>query len=207
MALRRRVAKWSLHRNRPNMAVRLAYSRILMLLATPVRAWRRCRKPSRIIHRICHSYASRALALGESLPVIAKLLGHAQIQTTARYTHLTRDTVRDAAVRVAQGIAEDIFPSRSPQCPQAAMRQNGSEIPLSGRIAPGIGRNLDVRGLHSIDVRASVRVSAARIAADIGDDIFPPRMRESGLQSSGTAADAAASPDFSRVWGASGLCT
>ena len=61
------------------------------------------------IHDLRHSYASRALALGESLPVIAKLLGHAQIQTTARYTHLTRDAVTDAATRVASDIAKDIF--------------------------------------------------------------------------------------------------
>ena len=63
------------------------------------------------IHDLRHSYASRALALGESLPVIAKLLGHAQIQTTARYTHLTRDSVKDAAIRVANDIAKDIFPA------------------------------------------------------------------------------------------------
>ena len=158
--------------------------------------WRRVRARAGLddvrMHDLRHSYASRALALGESLPVIAKLLGHAQIQTTARYTHLTRDAVRDAAARVGQGIAEDIFLARSPQCPQAAMRQNGSAIPLSGRIAPSIDRNLDVRDLHSIDVKASVRVSAARIAADIGNDILPPWTRKSGLQSSGTAADAAA---------------
>ena len=43
--------------------------------------------------------------------MIAKLLGHAQVQTTARYTHLTRDAVKDAAIRVAEGIAEDIFPA------------------------------------------------------------------------------------------------
>ena len=63
------------------------------------------------IHDLRHSYASRALALGESLPVIAKLLGHAQIQTTARYTHLTRDAVHDAANRVAGDIAEDVLPT------------------------------------------------------------------------------------------------
>ena len=121
--------------------------------------------------------------------MIAKLLGHAQIQTTARYTHLTRDAVRDAAIRVSQGIAEDILLARSPQYSQAAMRQNGNTIPLSGRIAPSIDRNLDVRDLHSIDVKASVKVSAARVAADIGDDIFPPWKLKSGLQSSGTAAE------------------
>ncbi|MDE0049443.1 MAG: site-specific integrase [Rhodospirillales bacterium] len=61
------------------------------------------------IHDLRHSYASRALALGESLPVIAKLLGHAQIQTTARYTHLTRNAVKNAATRVADDIAQDLF--------------------------------------------------------------------------------------------------
>ena len=73
------------------------------------------------LHDLRHSYASRALALGESLPVIAKLLGHAQIQTTARYTHLARDAVKDAATRVAQGIAEDIFPATPGRrfCPHA----------------------------------------------------------------------------------------
>ena len=58
--------------------------------------WRRVRARAGLddvrLHDLRHSYASRALALGESLPVIAKLLGHAQIQTTARYTHLARET-------------------------------------------------------------------------------------------------------------------
>ena len=34
-----------------------------------------------------HSFASRALALGESLTMIGKILGHTQVQTTARYAH------------------------------------------------------------------------------------------------------------------------
>ena len=42
------------------------------------------------IHDLRHSFASRALALGESLPMIGKLLGHAQVQTTARYAHLAK---------------------------------------------------------------------------------------------------------------------
>ena len=103
--------------------------------------WRRVRARAGLddvrIHDLRHSYASRALALGESLPVIAKLLGHAQIQTTARYTHLTRDAVKDAATRVANGIAEDILPAGRPIRPPAASRQNGSAIACSGRIARG----------------------------------------------------------------------
>ncbi|WP_428102953.1 hypothetical protein [Candidatus Rariloculus sp.] len=35
------------------------------------------------LHELRHLFASRALALGESLPVIGKLLGHTQVQTTA----------------------------------------------------------------------------------------------------------------------------
>ena len=61
------------------------------------------------IHDLRHSYASRALALGESLPMIGKLLGHSQIQTTARYAHLARDSVKEAAELVAESIAADIM--------------------------------------------------------------------------------------------------
>ena len=61
------------------------------------------------IHDLRHSYASRALALGESLPMIGRLLGHAEVETTARYAHLAEDSVRDAAVRVSDSIAADIL--------------------------------------------------------------------------------------------------
>ena len=37
-----------------------------------------------------HSYASRALALGEGLTMIGGLLGHAGVESTARYAHLAR---------------------------------------------------------------------------------------------------------------------
>ena len=50
------------------------------------------------IHGLRYSFASRALALGESLPLIGKLLGHTQIETTARYAHLVRDSVHESAV-------------------------------------------------------------------------------------------------------------
>ena len=61
------------------------------------------------IHDLRHSFASRALALGESLPMIGKLLGHNQVETTARYAHLARDTVHESAARVAQTLATDLF--------------------------------------------------------------------------------------------------
>ena len=63
------------------------------------------------IHDLRHSWASRALALGESLSMIGKLLGHARIETTARYAHLARDTEKASAAKVGGGIGGDILPA------------------------------------------------------------------------------------------------
>lgn len=71
--------------------------------------WRRIRAraglPELRIHDLRHSYASGALALGEGLPMIGKLLGHSQVQTTARYAHLANDPVKAAAGKVSDFIA------------------------------------------------------------------------------------------------------
>ena len=79
--------------------------------------WQRIRVRAELeevrIHDLRHSFASRALALGESLPAIGRLLGHGQVSTTARYAHLARDAVKESASRVAGSIAEDIRPRGS----------------------------------------------------------------------------------------------
>ena len=61
------------------------------------------------IHDVRHSYASRALALGESLPMIGRLLGHTQVETTARYAHLAQDSVRESAIRISESIEADLL--------------------------------------------------------------------------------------------------
>ena len=75
--------------------------------------WYRVRKRAGLddvrIHDLRHSFASRALALGEPLPMIGKLLGHTKIQTTARYAHLARDSVKESAARVAASIGSDLW--------------------------------------------------------------------------------------------------
>ena len=75
-------------------------------------AWRTVRAQAGLndlrIHDLRHSFASRALALGETLPVIGKLLGHSDIETTARYAHLARDSIHEAAERIADSISADI---------------------------------------------------------------------------------------------------
>ena len=55
-----------------------------------------------------HSYASKVLALGESLTIIGKLLGHTQVQTTARYAHLARDSIQTAAARITGSIGGNL---------------------------------------------------------------------------------------------------
>ena len=42
-------------------------------------------------------------------PMIGKLLGHTQVETTARYAHLARDSVQESATRIADSIAADIL--------------------------------------------------------------------------------------------------
>ena len=65
------------------------------------------------IHDLRHSWASRALALGESLSMIGKILGHNRIETTARYAHLARDSERVSAAKVGGSIGADILPARA----------------------------------------------------------------------------------------------
>ena len=61
------------------------------------------------IHDLRHSFASRALALGESLSMIGELLGHRRARTTARYAHLALDSVKTSASRVAGSIESDLL--------------------------------------------------------------------------------------------------
>ncbi len=65
------------------------------------------------LHDCRHSYASRALALGEGLPMIGKLLGHRKVKTTMRYAHLARETEKAAAEKVGGSIGADILASEA----------------------------------------------------------------------------------------------
>ena len=63
------------------------------------------------VHDLRHSYASRALALGESLTIIGRLLGHAKVETTAKYAHLVRDAEKAAAARTGDSIGAQLMPA------------------------------------------------------------------------------------------------
>jgi len=72
--------------------------------------WQRIRSRAGIedvrIHDLRHSFASNAVAQGMSLPMIGKLLGHTQVQTTARYAHLAADPVKAAANQISGNISK-----------------------------------------------------------------------------------------------------
>jgi integrase len=71
--------------------------------------WRAIRKAAGLddvrLHDLRHSFASIAASGGMGLPIIGKMLGHTQAQTTQRYAHLANDPVKAAAATVAHKIA------------------------------------------------------------------------------------------------------
>lgn len=48
------------------------------------------------IHDLRHSFASFLINNGRSLYEVQKILGHTQVKTTQRYSHLTQETLLDA---------------------------------------------------------------------------------------------------------------
>jgi integrase len=92
------------------------------------RPWRRIRSVAVLnevrIHDLRHTFASGGLAVGEGLSMIGKLLGHTQVQTTARYAHLAADPVKQAADKIAERLA-------------GALLNDGSDTtPSNGDTAP-----------------------------------------------------------------------
>ncbi len=57
------------------------------------------------IHDLRHAFASTAVAAGDSLFIIGKLLGHRQASTTERYSHLAPDPAAAVAARTADQLA------------------------------------------------------------------------------------------------------
>ena len=72
--------------------------------------WRRVRKAAGLddvrIHDLRHTFASEAVMGGESLPMVGRILGHTQAQTTARYAHLADDPLQRASERIASSLKQ-----------------------------------------------------------------------------------------------------
>jgi integrase len=95
------------------------------------RPWRRIREQAGIndvrIHDLRHTFASYAAMAGYDLPIIGRLLGHTQIQTTARYAHLADAPVRRAADEVDDLLSQFIAPTNEEptQLPLKLVTNNG----------------------------------------------------------------------------------
>ena len=78
--------------------------------------WKKVRKLAGIedvrLHDLRHTFASQAAMQGIPLPVVARLLGHAQVQMTLRYAHVSDRDVEAAAERIG-GVMAGIM-NRSP---------------------------------------------------------------------------------------------
>ncbi len=72
------------------------------------------------IHDLRHTFASTAVASGQGLPMIGKLLGHTQVQTTARYAHLASATVKLAVDEVSNQIAASLQKAAAPSPSESA---------------------------------------------------------------------------------------
>ena len=70
--------------------------------------WRRLRAEAGLsdvrLHDLRHTYASIAMAQGETVLTIGRLLGHRDPETTLKYTHLADSTVRDAVDVVGEAL-------------------------------------------------------------------------------------------------------
>jgi integrase len=71
--------------------------------------WERIRKRAGLedvrLHDLRHSFASVAVAGGDSLYLVGKVLGHQQASTTERYAHIAHDPLRAVADKTAAHIA------------------------------------------------------------------------------------------------------
>jgi integrase len=73
------------------------------------RPWAAIRKEAKLgsvrIHDLRHSFASIGAGASMGLPIIGRLLGHSQPQTTAKYSHLQADPLRRAADTIGATIS------------------------------------------------------------------------------------------------------
>ena len=73
------------------------------------KCWQRIRKEAGLedvrLHDLRHSFASVGAAGGLGLPIIGALLGHEHATTTAKYSHLAADPLREANEAIGAHIA------------------------------------------------------------------------------------------------------
>ncbi|MCT9812289.1 site-specific integrase [Acidovorax sp. Be4] len=81
--------------------------------------WDKVRKevglPDLRMHDLRHTFASNLVNSGQSIYVVSKLLGHSQLKTTARYSHLADETLLSAVDAAAKVVDASWKSSAQPQ--------------------------------------------------------------------------------------------
>jgi len=71
--------------------------------------WRKVRRTAGIadarLHDLRHTFASHAVMAGVPIPVVSRLLGHAQVRMTLRYAHISDRETEAAAERIGSAIS------------------------------------------------------------------------------------------------------
>ena len=92
--------------------------------------WRRVRKAAGLddvrIHDLRHTFASEAVMGGESLPMVGRILGHTQAQTTARYAHLADDPCRKRR-SASHRLSSRPWTDRTPGAPGPSVAEGGGQ--------------------------------------------------------------------------------
>ncbi|WP_443018522.1 tyrosine-type recombinase/integrase [Sphingobium sp. Leaf26] len=135
-----------------------------------IRCWHEFRDEadfeSRRIHNLHHTFASHAALNKETLSIIGRLLGHANLQSTARYPHLDDEHLLDAADQIGAAIERLMaYPiklyrlrSRTRNCShllpcgvslRSALAHHGSAIKCARCTGTGYQR-LQCKGSHRI---------------------------------------------------------
>ena len=60
------------------------------------------------IYDLRYRFASEAVMGAKSLPMVGRILGYTQAQTTARYAHLADDPLQRASERIASSLKQAI---------------------------------------------------------------------------------------------------